>query len=57
MLRRAMDDQQGVHYSQWANLQNSEFATVAGAFQQLLKSMHCSKCGELVYVSPVKGEK
>jgi hypothetical protein len=25
MLRRAMDDQQGVHYSQWANLQNSEF--------------------------------
>jgi hypothetical protein len=48
-----------VHYNQWANLQPKEFATVAAAFQSLLKSMQCTKpaCLEFLSVSPVKGEK
>ncbi|KRB29711.1 hypothetical protein ASD99_23875 [Mesorhizobium sp. Root695] len=48
-----------VHYNQWANLTSKEFASVASAFQDFLKSMQCpaAACTEFLCVSPAKGER
>jgi hypothetical protein len=48
-----------IHYNAWANLQATEFAVLASAFQALLKSMQCSNapCGEFLRVSPPKGSR
>jgi len=48
-----------VHYNAWASLQPTEFATVATAFQALLKSRQCANdaCAEFLCVTPMKGER
>jgi hypothetical protein len=48
-----------VHYNEWANLQSAEFASLASAYQDFLRSMQCanSACGEFLCVSPIKGKR
>jgi RecF/RecN/SMC N terminal domain len=48
-----------VHYNMWENLGKDEFAVVADAFQDMLKTMQCtnSDCAEFLYVTPHKGTK
>jgi hypothetical protein len=46
-----------VHYNAWATLQAKEFEKVMAAWKAMLESMQCSKCREIVYVTPRKGPK
>jgi hypothetical protein len=46
-----------VHYNAWATLTSQDFGPVVAAYKKLVQSFTCEKCGELLYVSPDRGEK
>jgi recombinational DNA repair ATPase RecF len=46
-----------IHYNEWAQLKEQDFAPVVEAFADLLASFRCASCGGLIYVSPGKGPK
>ena len=46
-----------IHYNEWVQLKNQDFAPVVDAFKQLLSCFRCDSCGGLMYVSPPKGPK
>lgn len=46
-----------VHYNEWANFTPQDFTPVVAAFKRLEQCFGCGQCGEILYVTPDRGEK
>lgn len=46
-----------VHFNAWADLQKPDFVPVAEAFKGFTKIFTCTRCQEMLYVSPNRGDK